>query len=421
MIALKDRSAPGVRVTVLSDEKAFAGEPLDLGGRILEFSYEDAERQADKVTIQLDNHDLALFEREEIMGGSLLEVSWGYPDNMAPPRRVVVKTLKGFTTLTVEGQALSVLMNRRMKTRCFENQTRSQIVLQIAKENGYEGNFADIQDTSETIDTVNQTGETDAGLVRRLAGREGFEFFVDDGGLHFHERRLNGAPVKVYTWNADPDQGDVISLNVESDLVRRAGKVTVKGRDPLTRTTISSSANSASVSRATLGETIEVVDPETGATALEQRNATESVRPTSAATTACAGQEADARFKAAERETIKLAMTVVGDPIARAKTIIELRGVSALLAGKYYVTSIKHTVSSSGYTCEHRLTRDGIGRLPRPAARDQGGERNRAAPRTDGALNEIETIDPETGGTRIEYQRDGQAIGSDDPEALVRK
>jgi phage protein D len=119
MNAIIDRSAPGVRITLLSDERAASGEPLDLGQRVIGFTFEDAERKADKLSLQLDNFDLSLFDREDLMGGATLEVSWGYPGNMSVPRRVVVKKLKGFNTLTVEGQATSVLMNRESTTLPF--------------------------------------------------------------------------------------------------------------------------------------------------------------------------------------------------------------------------------------------------------------------------------------------------------------
>ena len=68
-----DRSAPGVRITLLPDEQAEGGEPLDLGGRIIAFTFEDAERKADQVSIQLDNFDLSLFDREDLAGGAVLE------------------------------------------------------------------------------------------------------------------------------------------------------------------------------------------------------------------------------------------------------------------------------------------------------------------------------------------------------------
>ena len=36
-----DRSAPGVRITLLPDEKAGSGEPLDLGSRLVGFTFDD--------------------------------------------------------------------------------------------------------------------------------------------------------------------------------------------------------------------------------------------------------------------------------------------------------------------------------------------------------------------------------------------
>ena len=129
--------------------------------------------------------------------------------------------------------ALSALMNRESKTRNWESVTRAEVARELAEEHGYEGQFIDVDDTEETLDVISQTAETDARFLRRLAAREEFEFYVDDGGFHFHERRQDAAPTHVFTWYADPGRGDLLSVNVESDLVRRAGRVTVRGRDPL--------------------------------------------------------------------------------------------------------------------------------------------------------------------------------------------
>ena len=36
-----DRSAPGVRITLLPDENASSGEPLNLGDRLIGFTFEE--------------------------------------------------------------------------------------------------------------------------------------------------------------------------------------------------------------------------------------------------------------------------------------------------------------------------------------------------------------------------------------------
>jgi uncharacterized protein len=331
MTPAADRTGPGVRITVLANERAPAGELLDLKGRILSFTYEDAERKADRVTLQLDNFDLSLFEREDLIGGATLEVSWGYPGNMAPPRRVVVKKLKGFQILTVEGHATSVLMNRAAKTRSWTDKTRSQVAREIAAEHGYPGELVDVEDSREMLDTIHQVAETDARFLRRLAAREEFEYFVDDAGFHWRSRNQASAPRQVLTWFSDPGRGDVLSVNVESDLSRRVGRVDVRGRDPKSKTTLEARATSDNVDRSTLSDTLEVVDPESGSTCLLQRNATASVHPTAVTTPAAAQRESDARFRRAERQTVKLALQVVGDPTLRAKQVLEVRGLSKLV------------------------------------------------------------------------------------------
>ncbi len=410
-----DRSAPGVRITSLTDERAASGAPLNLDGRVLAFAYEDSALKADQASLQLDNFDLSLFDRPELAGGAVLEVSWGYPGNMAPPRRVVVRKLKGFQTLTVEGQATSVLMNLQAKTRSWSGKRRSDVVRELAAEYGFIGEGADIGDTSEVLEAVHQSSETDARFLRRLAAREEFEFFVDDSGFHWRACNQAPAPMRVLTWYSDPGRGEVMSVNVESDLVRRVGRVDVKGRDPLAKAPIAASANSDTVPRSTLGELVEVVDPETGSTSLQQRNATVSAHPTAAATPEAAKREAEARFRAAERDTVKLSLQVVGDPTLRAKTIIEVRGISKALSGKYYVAEAKHVISASGYVVDLKLTRDGLGSTAK-AVRPQGGQPNRGAPTPGGAMKSIEVVDPERGGTRVEFRRGDNVIGAEDPE-----
>jgi hypothetical protein len=416
MTAAADRSAPGVRLTLFRDEKATTGEPLALGGRLLSFSYEDSEQKTDKASLTLDNFDLALFDREELMGGAVLEVSWGYPGRMSPPRRVVVKSMKGFETLTIEGLSLGVLMNQAAKTRCWEGRTHADVVRAVAREHGYDGAFVDIEDTTEVVDVINQVAETDARLLARLAAREGFAFFVDESGLHWRRRRLDTAPTRVFTWLSDR-RGEVLSINVESDLVRRTGSVEVRGRDPVEKTTIGWAYTAANAKRATLGNVLEVIDPRTGLSSLLTRNATSNLAPTTASTQGAAARVAEARFVKAERDSVKLSMQVVGDPELRAKTIIELRGVGALLSGRYFVNEAKHAIASSGYTVDLKLTRDAKGSSPAgdAGAVPQTGDKNRSAAMKPGARREVEVIDKVTGKSRVEYRDDG--AGSGDPEA----
>jgi hypothetical protein len=154
-----------------------------------------------------------------------------------------------------------------------------------------------------------------------------------------------------------------------------------------------------------------------GTTSLQTRNAAASVHSAAAPTASGAQREADARFRHAERASVKVTLEVVGDPALRANTIVELRGLSAYLSGRYHVDEAKHSVSGSGYTTTLRLTRDGVGARAVETApvKPQGGEPNRSAAPPQDRLSEVEVVDPDTGRTRVEYRREGRAIGASDP------
>jgi hypothetical protein len=179
--------------------------------------------------------------------------------------------------------------------------------------------------------------------------------------------------------------------------------------------------------RSTLADVIEVVDPKTGTTSVLKRNATATVAPTSAPTKNASNREANARFVRAEREAVKLSLQVVGDPTIAAKTVVEVRGISPLLSGKYYITEAKHSVSSSGYVCDLKLKRDGKGKASgggsggasAQGTKPQTGDHNSSTPKEAGKKKEVEKVNPETGETYTEYQDD--ANGSSDPEARPSK
>lgn len=399
-----ERSEPQVLLKVQTDGGT---ERVDLGDRLIGFTFEDSDNKTDKASIQIDNWDLLFFDSQLIVKGAKLEVSWGYPDRMSPVRELVVRKVKGFTTLQIEAHAKSVLMNREQKCRVFENVTRADVARQIAEENGFTGSFVEVEDTEEVFECINQAAETDARLLTRLGRREGFRFYVDQTGFHWHSRRFDQPPTRAYRYYTDPDQGDILSVSLDNDVFSKPGRSRVRGRDPRRRTTIDASGSDADTSRDSLGDVIEVVDPETGTTSLDRRNATSSVRSSAASTEARARREANARFRTSSRQTVKLKLRVVGDPEQLAKTIIDVQGISSFLSGKYYVKSAKHIISSSGYTLDLDCTKDGTGRLARRVerARRSAGRPNRAPRRSRDELRPVEVVDPETGRTSVEYRR----------------
>lgn len=418
------RDGAAISVTALADPKASGGPRVSFEDRVLSFSYEDTERGADKLTLSLRNDDLAMFAEDSLVGGQALEVAWGWPDDLAPPRRVVIKRISGGTTLNVEGHGLGIIHHRIERVRSWLGRTHSQVVAEVAQEMGYVGTSARITETTETYDAINQAGETDAAMLKRLARREGFEFWIDDAGLYWGPRRFDAAPRQVYRWGAPNGAADgILSWSVESNLVRRVGKVTVHGRDPITKRAITQAATGDTEDRVTLGDTKRVVDPETGRTTDEKINATDAVRAAGATNETKAKREASARYQRAERETVKLSLSVVGTPSMRAKATFQIDGLGTLLDGLYYATKVTHTIGPGGYVCIVEAVRDDLGKRSAAAesqaerARSQSGTRNEQGVKPPGEVERGVTFDPETGARTEGYYRGDAAVAADDPEA----
>ncbi len=400
-MTVRPRTEPAFFVKVAPE--GGGDDRVDLSEKVLSFVYEDSEKKADKLVLSVSNWDLRNFDDPVWRKGNILEVSWGYPGDMAPTREVVIQKVTGFQTLNVEGHAKSVLMNKLARCRTFENIRRSDVVKKVAQENGYGPSLQDVEDTEYVLPLVTQARMTDAQLLRRLADREGFEFYIDFDGLHFHQRRLGQRPIRVLRWFTAPEVGEVISVNVENDVTAKPGAVNVRGRDPLRKKDIDERGSNEKTQRDSLAPVIEIVDPETGSTRLERRNIAEDIRSTAEASSGTAKREADARYRRAQHLTVELTAMVVGDPSLLAKTVVEFQGISQRLSGKYYVREAKHKIDGSGYTVELRCLRDGhseLGGAPSKGKPNRGS----AADNDPDALRPVEVVDPETGKTRLEFR-----------------
>jgi phage protein D len=336
---------------------------------------------------------------------------------------VVVQRITGSTTLRVECLARSILMNQVTRTRVFRNVRRSDVARQLAREAGFDGESLDIEESPVVYPTINQAGRTDAQLLTRLARQEGFYFYVDQDGFHFHQRRVGQPPVRVLEYFTS-HRGDILDFNIENDITARPGRTRARGRDPLEGTDIDVQADDSSdAERETLAPIRVVVDPETRQTRIEAEAGSEETRPTSAPDVETARRGARARFRRVQQTAVKMTMNIVGDPLLLAKTVVEVRGMGQRLSGRYYVRKVSHKIGS-GYTCSLNLISDGDGGHSTASRAARGLElfesgpptsgRPNTAPPVEGAeeggtqegapLEQVLVVDQETRATRIEYR-----------------
>lgn len=220
---------------------------IDLTEKIVSFEYQDCESKADRIKLVVDNYDLANFDDPIWKKGNIIEATWGYPEDLAPVRLCVIESVKGFQQLTIEALALSIMLAKVTRSRVFEGQTASEIASRIAGEWGYGAESQHVERSNTVLSTMTQARQTDADFLRKLARREGFEFYTDFDGFHFHSRNLQQRALRTLTWFTDPGQGDILSVSVENDITAKPGRVRRQGRSPEERTDQNAASDDAAL------------------------------------------------------------------------------------------------------------------------------------------------------------------------------
>lgn len=339
-----------------------SAERIDVTDAVLSLTYDEEESAADKCTLTVDNYDLRNFDNPVFKKGATFIVAWGYPGDMSPAREVVVGSVKGFQTLTVEGLSKSILMNKVGKQRVFEGKRRSDVAQQIAQENGYDEEFQEIEETKVVLPTITQANLTDAQFLAQLALKEGFEFYTDFDGFHFHRRKTGQRPWRSFVWFHDRE-GEIKSISVDSDVTAIPGGVTVAARDPLSKTDVSATSTaqggSGPYNNTALAETVEVIDPRTrtSTTVLLPPVYDDAMGSATTVPSAVAEGDAGAAEAAAKAQgmatkaastTYEITMEVFGDPQLRAKKTYGLEGVGVRLSGNYYCKKVNTKIDVGG-------------------------------------------------------------------------
>lgn len=408
---------------------------VDLGERLLSLEYEDNERKADRLQLVIDNYDLTHFDDPIFKKGNIIEVSWGYPGFMSPVRECKITKISGFQQLQVEALDKAVLFNTKARHRFYEGWTRSEVAKDIAEQNGFGADRQFIQRTTVRYPAITQARLTDAQMLKRLAHKEGFEWYIDHDGFHFHERVLDQQPVRRFVWYyAQTNAEGVLAIDVQNDVYAKPGRVKVKAIDPDTKEKVEGSGSNDDTTRDGLGELSELyiaVDDTTDNLEFSQLNADDDEMPDAVQGEIGAQQakeQADRRFRKAAQVAVKMNMTVIGDPLLLAKSVVRVEGVGKRLTGNYYIKSARHSVSAQGYTTELEMISDGTRGYQRisdlllddkkkakkkPTEPENGAAKNDKDPKTDEGILVVDALGDHADELRYleNYQRENLPAG----------
>lgn len=345
-VAIEPEGSPKVRV--------------DVSDRILGMEYEDLEHKADKLSLTIDNADLSNFDDPIWRKGNRIHIRWGYAESMSLPRICQIRKVIGFKELKIEALGKEVELNVETKVRHFEGLTRAQVARKIAEEWGFRDEaLLHIQESRHTREHIVQARMTDAQFMRRLAAKEGFEWYIDHDGFHFHSRRFEQRTTRVLTYHDDPTQTEITDLSIENDVTRRAGSVNLRTHHPAKRRTIDVNAdNLTDVQRKALGLVVEAPGKTEKKVPGFKSIAHHAIGGTTETDPAAAKAKAAADLGKAQQMAVKMKLALPGDPNINAKSIIEVNGIGKRLSQRYYVRSVTHSIQD-GYTMSIECISDG--------------------------------------------------------------
>lgn len=356
---MTDSVAPGFWVAIRPPRGN--GETRVEQTRLVSMDFEDIESMADKLSLVVDNYDLTQLDSPLWQPGNVVVFQFGYPGAMSPVRRMTIQKVKGFEKLTVEAHGDESQMNKVHGdgSERWNQKKRSDVAIEIAKKYGFTDDQIFVQDTEVVLPQITKATMTDLQILRSMAEREGFEFYCDFDGFHFHTQNTKRPPLKTYTYFAENGRGEIIGYPQMADdrAPGKPGGFIFTGRDPVTKETFTVRGDDATASALT------ALAPSRTAFSPEDANAPPGLGQlwptrTTELTREAAQRAAIGTYKRAQLRAVEMSLTLRGDGTLLAKNIIRVLGLGPSMSGNYYVTSVKHTLGA-GYRMVAKIKRDG--------------------------------------------------------------
>jgi len=246
-----------------------------------------------------------------------------------------------------------VLMDREEKLKDWPNKKDSDIATEIF--NSY-GLSPDVDDTNivhdEAISTIIQR-ETDMKFLRRLALRNGYEYFIDGSGGHFRAPKVNDPPQPVLAVYFG-DETNVESISIEVSALKSA-QVEMSQIDRCDKSVLVSSVATGQLTALGANDAAALLPS--------------SVDPAKVmvAMNASTGQtEMDALCRGLFDE---YAWFVTGEGavdgnkyghVLKPRATVSIKGIGETHSGIYYVTGVTHSFTQEGYIQSFKVKRNAL-------------------------------------------------------------
>lgn len=354
--------------------------------QLTSFTFIDRDRGKDVCELRFHDRNMKLLDEPAFRTGQKLLVTWGWPGSVAIPRRMIVKRPKEANLIKLLDE--SVLMDKFVNDRVWHDRFDSDAVYDIAADNGYTGILADVTQTFVKRPNITQAG-TDTRMLNVLARRNGFVWYIDAAGLHFHPRRWGVQPTHHFAYLNDPGRGNVLSVPSIQGRPQDYATVRVEARDPITKESVFAEVGVATDDETlgdylnefySLGAEEEIGDPDNPDGARQARASRKQRVSLGYASQEEVNNEAARRYIETAQGRYKMSVTVRGDPTLGAKQLHYWRLPSEAFTGLWYCKEGKTVIDGSGYKVTNEYRKDALGKIAAAKVLGVGRKKNEKKP-----------------------------------------
>lgn len=377
--------------------------PRSIRDKVTSFEYEDSEEQMDLFSLTIEDPDMTLIDDPLLQENQEIRTRWGYLGSMSPMHACTIKEIDySFSENRVPRLTLKALdkghcLTGRASRQCWRNAKVAAVAESIARKHGF-GTELEIPDDYPR-EHIAQGGKNDMVFLKELAAEHGCVLWVENDVLHIQPTKEE-APAMKFTWGKDRD-GYLLNFSVKSSAETDKGAGTGTQTaivDPKTGKTVIKDVNGKSeeVRVDLAGESVPHAQTQENAETPPDKRAGEAgkITQTAAETPQEAAQASKAAVAHASREAVKATADTVGIPALRAKTTVTIEGIGKKFSGLWRVTAVRHSISTSGYTCSLSLTKGSVGSAESGAKKQSGGEGTAKTPaQAEGEAGSKVTVD----------------------------
>lgn len=342
--------------------------PKELIQRCNYFEYEGIADKMNVVHLKFENTDLSLLDNPLLdpEQENILTFQFGYIDGkMTKPKDYVIRASEGVKKLHIRAYQQKPSMATQSRNQVYEQVKWSDVAIQVAKRNflAYQ-----VEDTKTVFEQIAQSNESDNKFIKQGAEKIGFEFFVENGVLHFHSKDFGLKPVKEYKYYPNDNErtkSDMKDIRPKAQSTGKPPQVSKKGFDPYEKKGYEVNSNKDNVKRTTAGEGTYLYSLNTG----DEKYIPGKVESSEHPKEAQAKSESDGEFKKTEENVIEADGDFIGHPEVLEKQLITISNLGQKYSGIYRVKRCSHIIagsSSEAYSMQLKLTKNAYNKGGQP-------------------------------------------------------